>query len=61
MVASQQCRRVILHEVNLAAESLRLARVESAHARVVVQAHDRALEQFLCLVKGSVLENGYRL
>src|SRR5438309_9294811 len=50
LVPFQERLWIILQEVNFAAEFLLLACLESADARVVVQADDHSLKQFLRLV-----------
>src|SRR5438552_18097657 len=52
VIPTQQCLGTVWYQVNLPVKLLGLARLQSAHARIVVPADDYALKQFLSLVPG---------
>src|SRR5947208_16354042 len=52
VIPFQQCLGIVRYQVTLPVKLLGLARLQSAHAWIVVQADNYALKQFLSLVPG---------
>jgi len=50
LVTLQQSLGIVLHDIDFPMQTLRFAGLESADPRIVVQANDDALKQFLSLV-----------